>query len=219
MDKKYAKKLFLTAWEHCEEHHPGMLEWAEGVNEDTVENTFKNMRAKRFLSNYCQVVYTGGFRLKIFEKIFPELETAFKGFDIAALSKMRSIKPVLDVFNNERKANYFLEGAKMIADQEFGIYKQQLRERGIDTLGKLPGIGPKKKFHLAKNIGLADKAKPDTGLERAAHKCKAASVEKLVDYLSAEFDLSRHIVDVILRYGVEKRLAMNDNTDGLSMSV
>ena len=49
MDKKYAKKLFLTAREYCEEHQLDELEWAEGVSEDT----FKNIKPKKFLRHYC----------------------------------------------------------------------------------------------------------------------------------------------------------------------
>ena len=211
MDKKYAKKLFLTALKYCQKHHPDELEWAKGVNADT----FKKIKSKKFLRHYCWVVYASGFSFERIESKFPELETAFKDFDITALSKMRSIKPVLKVFNLPRKADCFLRGAKMIANKGFGTYKKRLKEEGVDALDeleKLPGIGPKTKFHLAKNIGLADTAKPDRWLKRAARLCKAASVDELVDYLSKKFDLSRHVVDVVLwRYGVDKELSMDDD--------
>ena len=38
MAKICERKLFLTAWQYCEEHHPDELEWAKGVNEDTFKN-------------------------------------------------------------------------------------------------------------------------------------------------------------------------------------
>lgn len=208
MNKKYASKLFLIARNYCEEHHSDELEWAKGVNADT----FKKIKSKKFLHNYCWAVYASGFRESIIELKFPALETAFKDFDIAALSKMKSTKPVLKVFGNKRKANCFLEGAKMIADEGFGTYKKRLKKGGIDALEELPGIGPTTKFHLAKNIGLADTAKPDRWLKRAARKCKAASVKELADYLSKKFESSRHVVDVVLwRYGVEEALSMDDD--------
>ena len=185
------------------------MKWAQGVNADT----FKRIKSKKFLRHYCWVVYVSGFSFERVESKFPELETAFKDFDITALSKMRSIKPVLKVFGNKRKAKCFLEGAKMIAKEGFGTYKKRLKKGGVDALEEeLPGIGPTTKFHLAKNIGLADTAKPDRWLERAADKSKAASVDELVDYLSKKFDLSRHVVDVVLwRYGVDKELSMDDD--------
>ena len=208
MDKKYAKKLFLTARKYCEEHHPDELEWAKGVSADT----FKKIKSKKFLHNYCWAVYESGYSANSLEKIFPKLATAFKDFDITALSKMKSIKPVLKVFNLKRKANCFLKGAKMIADEGFGTYKKRLKQEGIDALEELPGIGPITKFHLAKNIGLADTAKPDRWLERAARKCRAASVDELVGYLSEKFKSSRHVVDIVLwRYGVEEALSVDDD--------
>ena len=86
----------------------------------------------------------------------------------------------------------------MIADEGFEAYKKRLKKGGINALEDLPGIGPNIKFHLAKNIGLADTAKPDRWLERAARQCRAESLEELVDYLSKKFELSRHVVDVVL---------------------
>lgn len=207
MNKKYAKKLFLTALQYCDKHHPRELEWAEAVSADT----FKNIKSKKFLRHYCWVVYASGYSANNLETIFPRLETSFEDFDITALSKMKSIKPVLKVFNLPRKANNFLDGAKMIAKEGFGTYKKRLKKGGIEALEELPGIGRITKFHLAKNIGLADTVKPDRWLERAARKCKAASVEELVDYLSEKFESSRHVVDVVLwRYGTEEALAMDD---------
>lgn len=202
MDKKYAKKLFLTAWRYCEDHEHDELECAKRVNKDI----FKKINSKKFMRNYCWVVYDGFSPFT--EKLeFPVLETtAFKDFDITALSKMKSIKPVLDVFDNERKAQCFLEGAKMIADKGFGAYKKRLKKKGIDALAELPGIDLREKFRLAKNIGLADTVKSDRWLKRAARKCKAASVDELADYLSKKFDLSRHVVNFILwRYGTVHR--------------
>jgi GxxExxY protein len=43
--------------------------------------------------------------LRLLKKKLPALQKAFKNFDPESLSRMRSIKSVLDVFNNERKAN------------------------------------------------------------------------------------------------------------------
>lgn len=200
MNKKYIRKLFLTAWEYCEDHERDELEWAKGVNKDT----FKKVKSEKFLRNYCRVVYYSGFNALTIELEFAALETAFKDFDITALSKMKSIKPVLDVFDNERKAQCFLEGVKMIADKGFGTYKKRLKKKGIDALEELPGINSSEKFRLAKNIGLAGTVKSDRWLKRAARKCKAASVDELIDYLSKKFDLSRHVVNFVLwRYGEE----------------
>ena len=241
MDKEYAKELFRHAWKCCQEYHPDELKWAKSVNKDT----FKNMKSKKFLRNYFWVLYsdTGSRSL---DQSFPKLYTALKNLDIAALRKMRSIKPALDAFDINKPASNtftiipcltcathnFIKGAKMVADEGFVAYKKRLKKEGIDALEELPGIcsttqnrfmgrwsfleeltsvDSSTKSRLAKNIGLTDTAKPDKWLERAARKCKAASVDELVDYLSEEFDASRHVVDVVFwRSGVKERPSLYD---------
>ena len=240
IDKEKAEKLFYTAQSYCQKYHTDELEWATGVN----EKTFKDMESKEFLRNYCWVVYTGTSRVGQFEEYFPELETAFKDFDITALRKMRSIKPVLNTFDDwsdcgdcgdvcyqhEEKTKCFLAGAKMIADEGFETYKKRLEEEGINALGELldmnwdrSDIARDTKSRLARNIGLTDTIEPDEWLKRAASECaywrrggpvKKAMVEELVDYLSKEFNSSRHIVDFVLwRFVVQGGLQKIDFKD------
>ena len=200
VDKENDEKLFFTALSYCEKYRPMQLEWAKSVNEDT----FKNMESKEFLRNYCWVVFASDSELGDFEDFFPELETAFKDFDITALSKMRSIKPVLgayyldasdDAFDDyKQKAKPFLKGAKMIANEGFEAYKKRLKKEGIDALEELPDIDSITKFRLARNIGLTD----------------TVEEEERVDYLSKEFNCSRHVVDFVLwRYEVEEELEID----------
>ena len=224
IDKEKGEKLFFTALSYCQKYHPDELEWARGVNEET----FKNMKSKEFLRNYCWVVYTGKSNIGEFEQYFTDLETALKDFDITALRKMRSIKPVLNAFDDwsdcsdcgdacdqyEEKTKCFLAGAKMIADEGFETYKKRLEEEGINALEELldmnwdrSDIARDTKSRLARNIGLTDTIEPDEWLKRAASECaywprrrtvKKAMVEELVDYLSKEFNSSRHVVDFVL---------------------
>ena len=136
------------------------------------------------------------------------LKTAFKGFDIQTLSRMRSTKPALQIFNNERKTDSFVKGSKAIAEEGFSTYKKRLKKEGLDMLEQLPGIGPITKYHLAKNIGLVDEAKPDIWLVRAA-EASNVSVNELVEFLSKKYSMSRHAVDVVLwRYGADKGLGL-----------
>ena len=149
MDKEYAKELFRDAWKCCQKYHPDELKWAKSVNKDT----FKNMKSKKFLHNYFWVIYSEtGF--SVLDQSFPKLHTALKNLDIAALRKMRSIKPALDAFDINKPASdefiiipsltnatdKFLKGAKMVADEGFVAYKKRLKKEGIDALEELPGI-------------------------------------------------------------------------------
>ena len=204
MNRDRASRMFEEAKLYCEENYPDELEWANGINAET----FRNLRSKRFLTEYCWVIYASGFKVATVEAVFPDLKEAFKGFDIQALSRMRSVKPVLRVFNNERKANSFLNGGKDIAAEGFSAFKKRLKKEGVDMLEHLPGIGPITKYHLAKNIGLVDGAKPDIWLVRAAEACDT-SVNELVEYLSCEYGMSRHAVDVVLwRHGADNGLGL-----------
>jgi len=206
VDQAKAIRMFEAARAYCEEKHKDELDWAKSISPET----FRNLRSKRFLFQYCWVVYASGFKVSTVESIFPNLQTVFKDFELADLAKMKSIKPVLAIFNNERKASSFLKGSKLIANEGFSAFKKRLQREGVDMLEQLPGIGPITKFHLAKNIGLVDEAKPDIWLVRAADIC-SSTVEELVAFLSEKYGMSRHAVDVILwRYGADKGLVYED---------
>lgn len=205
MQKSKASQLFEAAKAYCEENYQEELNWAYSITPDT----FKNLRSKRFLSEYCWAVYAAGFKYSRIQAVFPRIRRAFKEFELVSLARMRSIEPALAVFHNTRKARSFLEGSKLIAREGFSVFKKRLSEQGVDMLEELPGIGSIAKFHLAKNIGLVDAPKPDIWLVRAASAC-SSTVDELVDFLSAKYKISRHVVDVILwRYGADQWLGLS----------
>ncbi len=204
MNKIKAKQLFRDALAYYEKNFKTELEWAKGVSQET----FNKLMANDFLEQYCHVVYVSGFRVSIIEAIFPRLEKAFKNFDLEALAGMRSLSEVLSVINNKRKAECFLKGSKTIAKEGFPKFKKRLKEQGMSVLVELPYIGPITKYHLAKNIGLKDKPKPDRWLTRAADYC-STTVDELVTFLGKEYGMSRHAVDVVLwRHGADNNLGI-----------
>lgn len=138
LDEQTALQVWRRALSHMQTHEPEALEWARS----TSENTFKNLRTKGFLRQYCFVVYASGFRFRTVKARFDDLSEAFRNFDLETLSRMRSVKRVLKVFGNERKAKNFLDGAKMIALEGFPAFKKRLAACGPDILAELPGIGP-----------------------------------------------------------------------------
>jgi hypothetical protein len=102
------------------------------------------------------------------------------------------------VFANTRKAQSFLAGAKQIASEGFGSFKNRLRACGMDALEELPGIGPVTKKHLAKIIGLADVAKDDRWLCRLVHLFGATDANELVTVVGNQFDDSKALTDLVL---------------------
>jgi hypothetical protein len=138
--------FFEKAKKYCEEEFPEELQWAKEISPDT----FKYLKSRTFLSEYCWVVYASGFKVKIIEAIFPGLKSAFKNFELDSIARMRSIKQALKEFNNEKKAKSFLDGSKIIYEEGFSNFKKNLKNEGVDYLEKLPGIGPHYKIPFGK---------------------------------------------------------------------
>ncbi len=195
-DPEAPNRFWKRALAYIEENDLGVLDWAKTISPET----FKRLTSKQFLRQYCYVVYASGFKAATIQAVFPDLKAAFKDFDIDSLSRMRSLKQPLEAFGNERKAQNFLDGAKAIADEGWRSYKTRVASEGVDGLVELPGIGPITKDHLAKNIGLADVAKADIWLQRAAQNCGMATPDDLIDAIQKKVNESRHVIDVVIWY-------------------
>lgn len=203
MNTKLALELGRRALAHLKATAPEDYEWSR----ETSTTTFQKIRLRPFLQEYCWVVYASGFRFAVVKAKFPEITRAFRDFRPEALRRMRSVKPVLQVFNNQRKAQNFLDGAHAVIDEGFGSFKKRMASTGAEVLRELPGIGPITKDHLAKNIGLSDTAKADIWLQRAARRCNA-TVENLVRFLSDQFKETQHTIGVALwTYGKDGLLS------------
>ena len=161
--------------------------------------TFRRMDADNFLESYAWVVYAAGFKELTLEKKFPAIKKAFKGFKVQKVSKMSSLSPpVPEDFKSKGKARSVVQGAKMIAGEWFGKLKQCKPKQAVNLLDALPGIGPVNKYQLARDIGLADVAKPDIWIIRITKLSKFTNYKKMIGYLSGKFGETYGIVDVIL---------------------
>jgi hypothetical protein len=193
MNKEVAEAIGRRAMDHLEDTAPFTLKWARQVS----EATFRAINLRAFLGHYCFVVYASGFRFAVVEARFPALRAAFCNFEKAGLERMHSIEPVLQVINNQRKAQNFLDGAHAVIEEGISPYKKRLAASGPSVLQELPGIGPITQDHLAKNIGLRDVPKADVWLERVAALCDS-SITELMDCLSETLGESQHVIDVAL---------------------
>lgn len=160
MRKRKAESFFVTAMGYVKRARPDELHWARGIK------SFGTMTLKDFLSNYCWVVYTSGFKVSVIEKKFAEIERAFKGFDVEKISRIRSLGPVFRVFRHQKKAASFLKGAMLIRKEGFPKFKERVMKQGVKALEELPGIGRITKKHLARNIGVSDVAKDDVHIRK-----------------------------------------------------
>ena len=185
MDKVKARNLFETACQKVGENVPPQRNW-------------QRLGEKTFLAVYCGAVFTSGFKASTVDAKFPAMKKVFQQFDPAALAEMDPDPTVAKLpIKNLKKTTAFLAGAKQIHAEGWRPFKKRLTAEGLEMLTELPGIGHITKYHLAKDIGLADTAKPDIWLQRCAQEC-STSVATLVAFLSEEYNKTKYEVDLIL---------------------
>ena len=192
MNEAKARALFETACQAVGAGVPPPKNW-------------KRLGEKTFLSVYCGVIFASNFKARIVDANFPDMKKVFQQFDLTALARMEAGPTVKKLpIKNLRKTTLFLDGAKRILHKEGGwqrfkkrIEKKRGKKEKLEVLRELPGIGHVTKYHLAKDIGLVDTAKPDIQLRRCAEEC-STDVCTLVSFLSEEYHKTKYEVDMIL---------------------
>ena len=197
MNKLKAKRMFeeaLRAVGDSADWHP-----------EDMAKQWRALNEKEFLSQYCWVVYAANWNVDQLKKEFPIISKVYKHFDPKAVARMKRV-PLEKLPNpNEKRANGFLQGAKMVHSEGWGKFKKRLKREGMDMLEELGYIGCTLKKHLAMNIGLADTPKDDRHLQRIAEHCNA-TVDELVAFLAEEFKMQRRQVDAVLwRWSASER--------------
>lgn len=181
MKKKRARHMLETAREYV-------------GNDVFTPHDFAEVKLKRFLRTYLWVIYVSGFSNAVVRLHFRDLKRAFYNFDLDAIAAIDSIDASVLPIRNQRKANAFVRGCRMIRTQGWKRFKRRLSEGGRAVLRELPWMGPATSQHMALALGLEDTEKCDTWLKQCATAC-SASVPGLVTYLSREYGLTRQQVD------------------------
>ena len=184
MDKKKAKRMLETAREYV------------GDNVFIPMN-FEDVDLRAFLRQYLWVIYVSGFRNAVVKKHFDGLRAAFHDLDLDRIAAMQSIDAQALPIRNQRKADAFLDGCRMIRREGWHSLRERLREQGRAALRELPWMGPATSRHMALALGIEDTEKPDTWIMQCADKC-SATVEQMVTFLSREYGLRRQQVDAYL---------------------
>jgi len=207
--------LFVKAEAFVRENYPDDLEWSKHQVE--IE-PLKEVDKTTFLREYAYVIYCSGFRQSVVEKHWPALYQAYHEFNPTLISQSRgqTRENALSYIGNKRKVESVLNTAEQLKDMKgetWISYKQQIKDSAPDfeLLEDLPFIGPKTKFHLARNMGF-NVAKPDRHLERIAvaynmttsSMCKYLS-EKSEELTGKHYDI--HTVDSIFwRAAAERKI-------------
>ena len=176
-----------------------MLETArEYVGDDVfVPMNFEDVDLRAFLRQYLWVIYVSGFRNAVVEKHFDSLRAAFHDLDLDQIAAMKSVDARTLPIRNQRKADAFLRGCRLIHSEGWSAFKGRLREEKRAALWELPWMGSATTRHLALALGIEDTEKPDTWIMQCAAKC-SATVDQLVTFLSSEYGLTRQRVDAYL---------------------
>lgn len=158
---------------------------------------FDDLDLEGFLRDYLHVIFVSGFRNSVVEEHFDTIVKRFHNLDLDRIAAMKSIDAKTLPIRNQRKADAFLKGCKLIHAEGWEAFKQRMREHGRIVLKELPYMGPATSRHLATAIGLEDTEKPDTWMKQCATAC-SATVEEMVTFLSREHELTRQQVDAFL---------------------
>ena len=181
MDQAKAKRMLENAREH--------------VGDRLFEPyDFDEVDLWRFLRTYLWVIYVSGFRNAVVKKHIDAIIATFHELDLDQIVAMESVDADVLPIRNQRKADAFLKGCKMIHSEGWENLKQRLKEVGSTGLEELPWIGPATKQHMALVLGIEDTEKCDTWIKQCANSC-SATVDQMVTFLSEEYDLTRQQVD------------------------
>jgi len=191
--------LFAKAEKFVRENYPEDLAWSR---EQVEKEPLAGILIPIFLREYAYVVYCSGFKQSIVEKHWPHLYYIYKGFNPQSIIRNKEDvkREALEHIGNKRKVTSIIDVAEQMNNMNqrgWEEYKQRIRESApsFDVLEELPFIGPRTKFHLARNIGF-DVAKPDRHLDRIA-SAYGMSTAEMCEYLSGRSD-----VLVGIHYGV-----------------
>lgn len=165
---------------------------------------FHNLRFSSFLHRYCWAIYSANLRSGISAEKFNQLKGAFKNFDPARLSRMRSISRALEIVESEKKAFALIRGCRMVQNEGFSRFKQRLRDDGAHVLHELPGIGCSNADALGNSMGINVQPNSEVWISQAAREC-ATRPGDLLDYLAAELREPQRVVRAAIHVWGEAR--------------
>jgi hypothetical protein len=151
-----------------------------------------------FWQEYIWVAYVPGLSAAIIAKKWAALTNAIGPWDMLEPSAdfeptMERLRPVLA---NERKARAVVWVREVMRVYGWDSFKPLYLD-DLESLTKLPMIGPITRFHLARNLGF-DVAKPDIHLERLAKQYRFDGTEDLCSRVADYSGLRVGAVDFVL---------------------
>jgi hypothetical protein len=146
------------------------------------------------------VVLCSGFREATVRQCFRHVSLCFCDWESAAsiVESYPACKfAAKRSFSNDAKLEAIVGIARHIAHEGFVSFKKAILLSPIDTLQRLPYIGPVTVWHLAKNIGL-DAAKPDRHLVRVSSRLGFPDAASLCAEIASVTGEPVSVVDLII---------------------
>ena len=169
------------------------LDWQQELD-------FSHSQESDFLREAAWVILSSGMREATIRMKFPEITTAFLGFNNAADIVERASTCRIDamkLFRHPGKIDAIISMAYRVVIDGFDSIKNSINRYGVKFLQSFDFIGPATSYHLAKNLGL-NVSKPDRHLCRVAEISGFDSVADLCDKISKITGDSVSVVDLVI---------------------
>lgn len=170
-----------------------------------------------FYAQYIHVVYCSGFKWKVVNERWPEIEAAYHEFDYNYVSRNphSTRQNAEKIINHQAKIKAIINTAHYLREVSEEKFKQFLRDgkKNINLFTQLPYIGDITKYHLGLCLGF-DVAKPDVHIQRLADYYRMDPFE-MVNQLSAQTGHPVRIIDAVLWRASEQRIVhLTEDSEG-----
>lgn len=169
------------------------LDWQQELD-------FAKSEESDFLREAAWVILSSGMQETTIRTKFPEIMTAFLGFNNATdivdnANQCRA--DAMESFGHTGKIDAIISMAFRVVMDGFETIKNLTNHYGVKYLQSFDFIGPATSYHLAKNLGL-NVAKPDRHLSRVAEVSGFGSVAELCEKISKITGDSVPVVDLVI---------------------
>ena len=148
---------------------------------EAVENRdIRTLTSEELYRQYVFVVFSTGMKNQVADKMYQKFMEGGRNPELIRHPQKRK---AIERANREYR-NWFRE--LMGSKDRLGV------------ISSLPFIGPITRFHLARNIGLLEYAKPDRHLTRLAARFGFVDAQALCEHIGKAVGLPAGVVDVIL---------------------
>lgn len=166
--------------------------------------TLDEMNDRELLEQYAWVVFSSGMRNAVIKAKWREITKAFRDFNPTKIMEDPDAvrRNALNVFGHQKKVDAVIQMTRLLLKEGLAL-RLKIKEDPLNAINRLPFMGPKTKYHLARNLGF-NYIKPDRHLVRLASKYEMTPSE-LCELIHQKTGRRLATIDAILwRYCEQK---------------